>query len=309
MNALSVVEPGLFTSIQDLGRPHAIAAGVPLGGAMDRFAHRAANLLVGNPPGDATLECTLRGPQLVAERQCVIAVTGADLDPQLNGSPAPMWTSFIVAEGDRVTFGGRRLGARAYISVAGGFQGERWLGSASTYVLVGRGGLGGRALRVGDSLSVAREPSSAAPGRELERHLRPDYGDHTLYAIAGPHAKKLEAESRHALFADEFRVSHQSDRMGYRLDGALLRLPGEQLLSFGLVAGAIQVPGAGQPILLMADHQTAGGYPVPAVVASASLPVAAQLAPGDGLRFAEVSVEKAVEMRSAALKALDVLRN
>ena len=308
MSVFTVVQPGLFTTIQDLGRPHAIASGVPSGGAMDRFAHRAGNLLVGNAPGDATLECTLKGPHFAVERDCLVAITGADLDPQLNGAPAPMWTSFLVAAGDRITFGGRRAGARAYVAVAGGVQGERWLGSVSTYVLVGRGGMAGRALAAGDSLSVAREAGGLSrPGRELDRRLRPDYSDHTLHAIAGPHLKRLDAGGRQALFGASFSVSHQSDRMGYRLDGATLEMSGEELLSFGLAVGAIQVPGGGRPILLMADHHTAGGYPVPAVVATASLPVAAQLAPGDELRFAEVSVETAVEMRSAALKALETL--
>jgi len=309
MTVFTVVQPGLFTTIQDLGRPHAIASGVPTGGAMDRFAHRAGNLLVGNAPGDATLECTVRGPQLAVERDSLVAITGADLDPQLNGSPAPMWTSFLVAAGDRITFEGRRVGARAYIAVAGGIHGERWLGSVSTYALVGRGGLAGGPLAAGDSISAARDAGGASgPGRELDRHLRPDYGDHTLHAIAGPHAKRLDAGGRRALFGGTFMLSHQSDRMGYRLDGAPVEMPGDELLSFGLAVGSIQVPSGGRPILLMADHHTAGGYPVPAVVASASLPVAAQLAPGDELRFAEVSVETAVEMRSAALKALDTLK-
>jgi len=275
---------------------------------MDRFAHRAANLLVGNPAIDATLECTLKGPHLVATHNLLVAVTGADLDPRLNGSPAPMWTGFLVTGGDRLTFEGRRLGARAYIAVAGGFLGDRWLGSASTYVLVGRGGLAGRALKAGDSISLAHDPVSQVPGRELDRDLRPDYSDHTLYAIPGPHIRRLDGEGRHTLFGGEFRVSHQSNRMGYRLEGATLAMSGDEVLSFGLAVGAVQVPSGGQPILLMADHQTAGGYPVPAVVASASLPVAAQLAPGDEVRFAEVSVEKAVELRSAALRVLEALR-
>jgi len=308
VSVLSVVEPGLLTTIQDLGRPHAIAVGVPPGGAMDRFAHRAANLLVGNPPGDATLECTLKGPHLVAERECLIAITGADLNPQLNGRPAPMWTGFLLAEGDRLTFGVRRLGARAYVAVAGGIQGDRWLGSVSTYLMVGRGGMAGRALQAGDSISVAREPGAPAPGHELVRRLRPDYSDHTLHAIPGPHAKRLDAEGRRAFLGEDFRVHHNSDRMAYRLEGPELAMRGDELLSFGLAVGAVQVPPGGGPILLMADHHTAGGYPVPAVVASVSLPIAAQLAPGDEVRFAEVEVEKAVEMRSTALRILDALK-
>jgi hypothetical protein len=128
--AFKVEAPGLLTTVQDLGRPNAIGAGVQEGGAMDRFAHSAANLLVGNDPGLATLECTLRGPALVAEQACLVAITGADLDPRVNGVPAPMWTSLLLSPGDRLTFGGRREGARTYVAVAGGFEAgsERELG-------------------------------------------------------------------------------------------------------------------------------------------------------------------------------------
>ena len=133
--AFSVVEPGLLTTIQDLGRPGSIASGVPPAGAMDRFAHAAANLLTGNERGQATLECTLTGPQLLALRSCVVAVTGADLGAQVNGRAAPMWTGIFLAAGDRLSFAGRRSGMRAYVAVSGGFDGERWLGSRSTYLL------------------------------------------------------------------------------------------------------------------------------------------------------------------------------
>ena len=128
---LHVQEPGLLTTVQDLGRPNAISAGVPPGGAMDRFAHSAANLLVGNDRGHATLECTVSGPHLVAEQACLVAITGADLDPRINGEPAPMWTGFFMAASDRLTFGPRNTGARAYIAVSGGFEADRWLGSTS----------------------------------------------------------------------------------------------------------------------------------------------------------------------------------
>src|SRR3981189_1232359 len=143
---LRVKTPGLATTVQDLGRPNAINAGVPPGGAMDRFAHSAANLLVGNDAGDATLECTLSGPRLVAEHSCLIAITGADLDPHINDKPVPMWKGLFLGEGGLLTFGGRRTGARAYISVAGGIDGVRWLGSLSTNLMAARGGMSGRPL-------------------------------------------------------------------------------------------------------------------------------------------------------------------
>jgi antagonist of KipI len=306
---LRVIEPGLFTNVQDLGRPQAIAAGVSPGGAMDRFAHRAANLVLGNAEGDATLECTLTGPHLLAEHSCLVAITGADIDPRVNGQAAPMWTGIFLGQGDRLTFGARRSGGRAYIAVAGGIEADRWLGSASTYLIAARGGLHGRNLKAGDQIRTAREAiRPAVSGHHLIELLRPRYADHTLFAIAGPHVKRLDLEGRGLLFGATFKVSREADRMGYRLDGPRLPTSGDELLSFGLTAGAVQVPHGGQPILLMADHQTAGGYPVVATVVSASMPVAAQLVPGDDLRFQEVTLERARQMRHALAAALNTLR-
>lgn len=301
-----VVEPGLLTTIQDLGRPGAIASGVPPGGAMDRFAHSAANLLAGNDRADATLECTLTGPQLVAERACVVAITGGDLGAQVNGRAVPMWTGLFLAAGDRLSFAGRRAGMRAYIAVGGGFDGDRWLGSRSTYLLVSRGGMHGRALKAGDELHFATDRTMpAVAGRALM--ATPDYADRTLAVIAGPHIRRLDTASRKALLSSPFTVSGQADRMGYRLDGPPLTLTGQELLSFGLAAGAIQVVNSGQAIMLMADQQTAGGYAVVATVVSASLPIAAQLGPGDEFRLREFTEAGARAMRhelSAALTSL-----
>lgn len=308
-HVLRVETPGLFTTVQDLGRPNAIESGVPPGGAMDRFAHSAANLLAGNERSAATLECTLSGPHLVAERVCLVAIAGADFDPHVNGRPAPMWSGIFLRAGDELTFARRRHGARSYIAVAGGIAADRWLGSRSTNVMAARGGMHGRALLAGDLIATEGDGSGpAVSGRELPEHLRPDYGDRSLHAIAGPHIGRLGAESRHILFESTFRVSRDADRMGYRLEGAQLVPSGEELLSYGLTAGALQVPASGQPILLMADHQTAGGYPVVATVISASMPVAAQLVPGDELRFAETTIEGALQLRKARGDALASLR-
>jgi antagonist of KipI len=304
-DVLRVVEPGLFTTVQDLGRPQAMASGVSPGGAMDRFAHSAANLLLFNDRGAPTLECTLLGPRLVAEAACVIAITGGDLDPRVNDHAAPMWTAFAMAPGDVLSFGRRRVGARAYVAVDGGFVADRWLGSMSTDVMAGRGGMHGRALAAGDMLLRGESWRPPIAGRELGKALRPNYADHSLHAVDGPHLHRLTAASREAFFAATLALGTASNRMGYRLDGPKLEATGEELLSFGLIAGAVQLPSGGSPILLMADHQTAGGYPVIAVVASASMPTAAQLAPGDGLRFVETSIATALEMRAVQRAALD----
>jgi antagonist of KipI len=306
---LHVQEPGLFTTVQDLGRPNAISAGVQLGGAMDRFAHAAANLLVGNDTGYATLECTFSGPHLVAEHSCLVAVAGADFDPHVNGTPVPGWTSMLLVAGDQLTFGPNRRGARMYIALAGGIEADRWLGSLSTNVMAARGGKQGRSLERGDKIATAGVPRMPTiSGRRLAESLRPVYSQRTLHSIPGPHVKRLDPESRRNLFGMPYRVTKDADRMGYRLEGPRLETAGEELLSFGLVPGALQVPHSGQPILLMADHQTAGGYPVVATVVSASLPVAAQLLPGDEVLFAEATVERAQQMRKALGAALETIR-
>lgn len=303
IDVLRVEKPGPLTTVQDLGRPHAVSAGVPTGGAMDRFAHRAANLLAGNDEAAATLECTLKGPSLVALEACRIAVTGADFDLRINGRPQAMWTGLELQPGDRVEFGQRVWGARVYIAAAGGIAGDRWLGSRSTYLLAARGGMHGRALAAGDVLTLAGSPA-AVPVRRFSTGLLPAYRGHELPAIGGPHLARLDADSRRALFESTFSVARDANRMGYRLEGPPLRAPGDELLSFGLVAGVVQVVHSGQPIILMADHSTAGGYPVVATVAGAAMPVAAQLLPGDELHFAEVSVGDALEMRGAQRAAL-----
>ncbi|HKF78912.1 MAG TPA: biotin-dependent carboxyltransferase family protein [Candidatus Dormibacteraeota bacterium] len=307
---LHVEEAGMFSTIQDLGRPGRRAAGVPPGGAMDRFALSAANLLVGNPEGAAALECALSGPTLVAVRTCLVAVTGADFGATLNGRALPGWTGVFLSEGDRLAFTGRRWGARAYVAVAGGLAGDRWLGSAATYLLVGRGGVHGRPLQARDVLSLAAPaPRPVVVGRCLPDLLRPAYAaEPELSAIGGPHAGLLAPASRRALFREPWQVSRDADRMGYRLEGEVLTVKSQELVSFGLAMGCVQVPPAGQPILLMADHQTAGGYPVVAGVARCDLPLAAQLLPGQRLRFREVGVEEAQGEWRRLRAALDGLK-
>ncbi len=302
----SVIKPGVLTTIQDLGRPNAVPSGVTAGGAMDRFAHSAANLLVGNDRGAATLECTLIGPSLGAERACTVAVTGGYLNPRVDGEQVPMWTAIRLRAGDTLTLGARRSGARAYVAVAGGLIGDRWLGSMSTNLLCARGGMHGRALAADDVIAAGTSLVDEA-GRALAPELRPDYITSVLGVIRGPHFGRLEDESGRAFFEAPFTLGHDSNRMGYRLDGPSLAAVGSELLSFGVFAGVVQLPSGGRPILLMADHQTAGGYPVIATVAGAWLPRAAQLAPGDEVRFTEISIEDALRARTAQRAALESL--
>lgn len=294
MTAIRVEKPGLLTTIQDLGRPGYRSSGISVGGAMDRFAHLAANRLVGNADGAATLEFTVVGPTLTVLQECLIAITGGDLNPELNGEPIPGWTSIRMAEGDQINFGKRRRGARAYFAIAGGFSGDRWLGSLSTSLLVGRGGFDGRPLRAGDELSQERQPNHPlVAGRQLAEDGRPKYPDGVtvLEAVPGPQLGRLSRRSQKLFFGQEYAISPTSDRMGYRLEGEPAGVTGPELVSIGLAFGCVQMPWVGKPILLMADHQTAGGYPVVAGVIRADLVLAAQLAPGDRVQFQRSTVE------------------
>lgn len=307
MTALLVESPGIFTTVQDLGRARHRFAGVPPGGALDRFALAAANLLVGNSEGAPALECTVTGPVLAAEGAVEVAVAGGDFRLLRDGVEVPAWTVLRLAAGSRLDLRRRAGGGRCYLAVAGGLAAERWLGSASTYPLVGRGGPG-RPLRAGDRLEVAAAaPRPVREGDELPAPLRPRYGTE-LGAIKGPHVARLTPESRRRLFRQMFHVLHSADRMGYRLGGEPLQIGGAELLSFGVAPGCVQVPASGEPILLMQDHQTAGGYPVVAGVGRAWLPSAAQLLPGSQVSFREVSLEQAQSEWRRLRLGLETLR-
>ncbi len=303
--AIEVVAPGLLTSVQDLGRWGYAAYGVPTAGAMDPFAARAANALVGNPPDAAVLEITLAGPTLRFLRASLVAVTGADLAPQLDDMDLPGWTACWVPAGGVLRFGRRRAGLRAYLAVAGGLAVPPVLGSRATYLRGGFGGHEGRALRAGDRLPVGPAPPAAASlaGRTLPPARRPAYcRAPKVRVVLGPHAEHFTAAGLGTFLHATYTVAAASDRMGYRLEGPpLARREPADILSAGMPLGGIQVPGDGQPIILLADHQTHGGYPLVATVAWADLPLLAQLAPGDTIRFRAVPVDEA---RAAYLQAL-----
>jgi antagonist of KipI len=309
MSTVEVLVGGLHCSVQDLGRPGFRAAGVPAGGAMDRFALSAANLLVGNAAEAAGLEILLGGLTLKFHAAVTICVAGADLGARLDGVDIGMWAPLTVHGGQVLQFTGRRSGSRAYLSVAGGVDVAPVLRSRSTYLPGGWGGFQGRPLEAGDKLAVgdARAPSSVR--RWLPPENRPAYsGFPTLRSVAGPHTEHFSVDALETFFAGVYRLEPASDRMGYRLAGPALRDDRrEALASSGVLPGAVQVPASGGPILLMADAQTTGGYPIVAVVIGADLPLAAQLIPGDRLRFAPVTVEaaqRAARARQADLAAL-----
>lgn len=301
--SLTVLAPGLLSSFQDLGRYGQQHLGVPVGGAMDERAHRLANLLVGNLESEATLEITLLGPRLRVDAPCCLAVCGADLQASLDGRPVPNNRPVIARAGEVLKFGARKQGARAYLAVHGGFALQPVLGSRSTNLRGRYGGYQGRALAVGDRLHPGRSLADTAL-EELAMELwntriylpaslgapaRP-----RLRALRGEHAALFKADALRSFYSAPFRISPQSERMGYRLQGPKLELRRpRQLLSEATCFGTVQVPAEGQPIVLMADRQTTGGYPKIAHVASVDLPQLAQSLPGDTVGFEEIDITAA----------------
>ena len=305
--ALLVVKPGLLTTVQDLGRYGHQASGVPVAGPMDMFSHRLANQLVGNNADAATLEITLLGPELIVDADTTIAVAGAHFEIACDDRPVPFNASFAVHKGQRIKFGRIVQGARAYLAVAGGIQTDPVLGSRATHLVSHMGGLNGRALITGDRLPIVGG-STSGPQRKAGGLTLPTNGRARLRVMPGPQADWFEADAMKTIAGVSFRISPQSNRMGYRLQGPpLVRVRDSELISEPLGVGAIQVPAAGEPILLMADRQTAGGYPKIGYVISADLPLAGQLAPGDFIEFHLCSHQEAVAALIARERQL--LRN
>ncbi|HEX7118470.1 MAG TPA: biotin-dependent carboxyltransferase family protein [Longimicrobiales bacterium] len=320
--SLRVLRPGLLTTVQDLGRPGHQAEGVTVGGAMDPLALRIANLLVGNAEAAAALELTLVGPTLRLEADVFFSVCGGDLQPAIDGRPVPMWHPVRARAGATLSFRGAASGCRAYLAVAGGIDVPVVLGSRSTHLRARFGGLDGRAVREGDVLRLgprpelsgrleARIPLENAPFAAADwlaaGAVLAGYGpDPVVRMMRGPEFDRLTAASRERLFEAEFRVAPESDRMGYRLEGPRLETTdGAEMISEGVAAGTLQLPPGGDPIALMADRQTTGGYPRIGQIATVDLPRMAQLRPGDGVRFREVGLAEAQALYLARERGIE----
>lgn len=288
-----VVRPGLHTTIQDRGRYGHHADGVPVSGAMDIASHDEANAIVGNNPDAATLEATILGPEIRFEQDTVIGLAGADLDAFVDGATVATGHPLVCRSGSRLSFGERRKGARTYIAFAGGVDTLPVLGSRSTHPSAGIGPMGGRALRAGDVL-----PLGSARGAMLttfdRRPRRLPAGGARVRVLPGPQDQYFSERAFDILQRCRFVVTPQSNRMGYRLAGEPVpRLDGPEMISDAAFTGGIQIPPSGDPIVLMADRQTTGGYPQIAVVITADLPTVAQLAPGDWIEFEICSIAEA----------------
>ena len=286
---VTVLRPGLLTTIQDEGRWGYQDLGVPVSGPMDPVAHRLANAIVGNPRDAATLEATLLGPELRVERQTMAVFTGADLGATLDGAEVSRYAPVACRPGSVIRFGERRAGARAYVAFDGGIATSEALGSRATHAISGLGGVEGRALRAGDRLPLG-EPFGTASRAAQQARLplaSPEGGGARLRVLAGPQDACFTPEALAALHATRFTISPQSDRMGYRLscDRPVPFAATGQMISDVTLVGGVQVPPSGNPILLMTDRQTTGGYPQIATVITADLPAAGQLAPGDWVEF------------------------
>lgn len=294
MEAFRVIEPGPFTTIQDLGRMGYEAFGVPVSGALDQFSSRIANWIVGNPAGAAVLETTFMGPKLEVLCEASVAVAGAEMEVTLNGVSIEMWTSNNVKPGDLLWLKRSSRGLRSYLAVTGGIDVPAIMGSRSTYVGAGLGGLYGRALAKGDVLK--RGPGRLRTGKESLPPLhRPGFGGEiTLRAVPGPQDDYFH-EGLHLFFSATFWVTPQCDRMGYRLDGPAVprnSTAPPSIISEPSLPGAIQIPPDGKPIILLVE-QTVGGYPKIATVIWPDLPKVAQAKPKDQVRFEPVSLSQA----------------
>ena len=311
MANITIESPGLLSTIQDLGRFGYQRYGMPVSGAMDSHCLRLANLLVGNAPDAAGIEATLVGPTLRFSASTRIALCGAGMRGMINDSEAPCCQALEVREGDVLHFVGQESGCRMYIAFAGGVDVPVVMGSRSTFLRAGIGGHEGRALRKGDVLSLGCAGRGENPKNADLQHAGagsrlpvvppeqiPRAFPEPIRIIPGPEVHRLASKGVISLLTTEYRVSEHSDRMGYRLEGepVSLNTPTADIISAGIAMGTIQVTGNGQPIILMADRQTTGGYVRAAVVASADLGRVAQLRPGDTVTFAEISPEEAREL-------------
>ncbi len=294
MKVIQVQAPGLLTTVQDLGREGFGPLGISPSGAADPVSLRLGNRLVGNAEGAAALEMTLLGGAFVFPEGAILALTGSDFGATLDGAPVELWTSVEASPGQTLRLGPTRSGARCYLCVQGGIIVKPFLSSASTHTLTGLGGLDGRPLRKGDTLTVA---SATAPFRK--RTLAPHVWERlsprkVLRVTPGPQNDWFPESSRNLFYKGAYRVAEESNRMGLRLEGApILGRSGGQMITEGVSLGAIQIPDGGLPIILFVEQQTTGGYPKIANVISADLPGVGQLRPRDEIRFEPTGWEQA----------------
>lgn len=323
--SITVIKPGLLVTLQDAGRRGYGRYGIITAGAMDTSAYRIANRLVGNEDEQAVLEITWSGFAVEFHSDRWVAITGGDLSPSIEGVKVPMWRPVLIKAGRVLRFQQPVTGCRAYMAVSGGFDVNHVMGSSSTYLRAGIGGYEGRPLKTGDTLHAH---PSMVPVVSSERYLDdyggfltakwavsaeryPGPGQETLIRVLkGRQYDDFDDGSKQALFGERFTVTPQSDRMGYRLSGPLLQLThAKEYISEPVALGTVQVPADGQPIILMADRQTLGGYPKIAQVATVDISLIAQLSPGAAIRFAGISLAEAEQLYAAHVREFRMLES
>jgi antagonist of KipI len=323
--SVKVHRAGILTTLQDRGRYGYQRYGMPVGGVMDEHSHRLANLLVGNSEEEATLEFTLAGPRLEFTQSALIAICGGDFAPTISGREVPLSRPVFVRAGSVLDLAVCRLGCRAYLAVAGGFDVPVVMGSKSTYMPASIGGYQGRSLRRGDELQLKQASTTLYPSLQhalqtADNFVCPKWSVHANSALLahdhhrirfmqGRHFMLFSETSRSQITSAEFRIAADSDRMGYRLEGPSLTLnqPGD-ILPEAVTFGSIQVPPDGKPIVLMANRQTTGGYPLIGEVASIDLPLLAQLPPGDTLRFEPITLEQSQQLYLQREREMTLMR-
>lgn len=320
--AIKVLKPGLATTVQDLGRPGYYHIGIPLSGGMDRHALAAANLLVGNEEGAAVLEAVFMGPELEFTDDALVAITGAELPPKLDGEPRETWTSFKVKRGQKLSFDFLKQGARGYIAIAGGIDVPLVLGSRSTYTLGALGGFKGRKLEAGDELPIGKAGAPVKDGRTVAKDLRglPAAMPTELRVMPGLYWHRITETAGVGFFGDTWKVAPEADRIGYRFKGGkpLEFVPREPPFGAGsdpsnitdacYPYGSIQVPGGTEPIVLHRDAVSGGGYFMVGTVISADMDLIGQLQPNTPVKFVKVGMDEALAARKSRADLLGKLR-
>lgn len=317
--AVKILAPGLSTTVQDLGRPGYYHLGIPISGGMDRFALRAANMLVGNDEGAAVLEAVFLGPEIEFTENATVAVTGGELPPKVNGDERATWEAFPVKAGDKLTFGYLKAGARAYIAVSGGIDVPMKLGSRSTYTLGALGGHEGRALKAGDTLPLG---AGGKGGGSIPANLRRGPGNPAeLRMLPGLYWHRITAEAGKQFFSDTWKVAPEADRIGYRFKGGqpldfVPRTPPfgagsdpSNIVDACYPYGSVQVPSGTEPIVLHRDAVSGGGYMMVGTIISADMDLIGQLQPHSPARFVEVDMDQALSARHDRQAAIARLRD
>ena len=320
--AIKVLAPGLATSVQDLGRPGYYHLGIPISGGMDRFALRIANMLVGNDEGAAVLETVFMGPELEFKRDSVVAVTGAELPPKVDGEPRETWASFSVKAGQTLSFDYLKSGARAYISISGGIDVPVALGSRSTYTLGALGGFEGRALQSGDELRLGNPQRAVSENQTVPQNLRRVPGASVeLRVMRGLYWHRVTEESGKGFFEDTWKVALEADRIGYRFCGGQPVKFVEREQPFGAGSdpsnivdscypyGSIQIPSGKEPIILHRDAVSGGGYFMVGTVISSDMDLIGQLQPHTPTRFVSVDMDAALAARQERTAQLSEVRS